>query len=141
MSDSPLSPQDIRAAAEVHRELGPEYSDAVVASFLEKVDREIAARVDARLAGTPPAEPTELDNRHALLKGIVIGIAASGVSIFLVGGNDQERLHRVVIALLVLAVVCAVGAGWARLQGGSRRAAVRQRPRATAVSSGDRGLI
>src|SRR5260221_13494394 len=60
MSTSPLSPEDIRAAAEVHRELGPEYSDAVVASFLEKVDREIAARVEARLAGrpqTPAAKP------------------------------------------------------------------------------------
>lgn len=141
MSDSPLSPQDIRAAAEVHRELGPEYSDAVVASFLDKVDREIAARVDARLAAARPAEPTELDNRHALLKGIVIGIAASGVSIFLVGGNDQERLHRLVIALLVLAVACAVGAGWAKSQGGSRRAAARQRARATAASGGDRGLF
>ena len=34
MSTSPLSPQEIRAAA-MHRELGPEYSDAVVESFLE----------------------------------------------------------------------------------------------------------
>jgi hypothetical protein len=140
MSDSPLSAEDIRAAAEVHRELGPEYSDAVVASFLDKVDREIAARVDARLAGARPAEPAELDNRHALLKGIAIGIAASGVTIFLVGGNDQERLHRVVITLLVLAVVCAVGAGLAGSQRGSRRVAARQRPRASAVS-GDRPLI
>jgi hypothetical protein len=140
MSDSPLSPQDIRAAAEVHRELGPEYSDAVVASFLDKVDREIAARVDARLAGARPAEPTEQGNRHALLKGIAIGIAASGITIFLVGGNDQERLHRVVIALLVLAVVCSISAGLARSQPGSRRAAARQRPRAAAVS-GDRPLI
>jgi hypothetical protein len=140
LSGSPLSPQDIRAAAEVHRELGPEYSDAIVASFLDQVDREIAARVDARLAGARPAEPTELGNRHALLKGIAIGIAASGITIFLVGGNDQERLHRVVIALLVLAVVCSISAGLARSQPGSRRAAARQRPRAAAVS-GDRPLI
>ena len=27
MSTSPLSPQEIRAAAETHQELGPEYSD------------------------------------------------------------------------------------------------------------------
>jgi hypothetical protein len=141
MSTSPLSPEDIRAAAEVHRELGPEYSDAVVASFLEKVDREVAARVDARLAGARPAEPMELDNRRTLLKGVVIGIAVSGFCVLLVGGNAQERLHRLVIALLVLAVVCAVGASLARLQWGSRRAAVRQRPRATAVSGDDRGLI
>ena len=56
---SALSPEEVRAAAEAHRELGPEYSDAVVASFIDKVDREVAARVEARLAGTPerPPEP------------------------------------------------------------------------------------
>jgi len=37
MSTSPLSPQEIRAAAEAHKELGPEYSDAVIESFLERV--------------------------------------------------------------------------------------------------------
>jgi hypothetical protein len=138
MSDAPLSPQDIRAAAEVHRELGPEYGDAVVESFLEKVDREIAARVDARLAAASPAEP---DNAHALLKGAAIGIAASCAAVLLVGGNDQERLHRVVAVLVVLAVVCAAGAALAKLLARSRRAAVRQRSRAAAVSHGDRGLI
>jgi hypothetical protein len=45
-----LNPDDIRAAAETHRELGPDYQSAVVDSFLEKVTREIDARVDARLA-------------------------------------------------------------------------------------------
>ncbi len=44
MSDSPLFPQEIRAAAAVYAELGPECSDAVAASFLERVDQEIAAR-------------------------------------------------------------------------------------------------
>ena len=55
MTTSPLSPDEFRAAAEVHRELGPEYSDAVVESFLEKVDREIGARIDAHLASAPRA--------------------------------------------------------------------------------------
>ncbi len=41
---------EIRAAAAAHDELGPEYSDAVVASFLERVEEEIDARVDARMA-------------------------------------------------------------------------------------------
>jgi hypothetical protein len=48
MSDS-LSPEEIRAAAEVHDELGPRYRDAVIDSFLEKVGNEIDARVAARL--------------------------------------------------------------------------------------------
>src|SRR5260370_8925875 len=67
MSTSPLSPEDIPAAAEVHRELGPEYSDAVVASFLEKVDREIAARVEARLAGRPQTPAANPATGRALL--------------------------------------------------------------------------
>jgi hypothetical protein len=47
-----LSPDDIRAAAETHRDLGPDYQSAVVESFLEKVTKEIDARVDARLASS-----------------------------------------------------------------------------------------
>ena len=43
MSDPPLYRQEIHAAAAAHNELGPEYSDAVVASFVEKVDKEIDA--------------------------------------------------------------------------------------------------
>ena len=57
MSTSPLSPQEIRAAAAAHKELGPEYSDAVVESFLERVDREITARVDARLGPVSREQP------------------------------------------------------------------------------------
>ena len=68
MSEPPLSRQDIYAAAAAHDELGPEYSDAVVASFLEKVDREIDARVEARLAGTRrPAPPAARDDLRTLL--------------------------------------------------------------------------
>lgn len=51
MSESPLSRQEIYAAGALHDELGPEYNDAVVASFLGKVDKEIDARVDARQPG------------------------------------------------------------------------------------------
>ena len=50
VTDSPLSAGELRAAAETHQELGPEYQDAVLESFVERVGREIDARVDARLA-------------------------------------------------------------------------------------------
>jgi hypothetical protein len=106
-----LSADEIRAAAAAHDELGPEYSDAVVASFLEKVEEEIAARVDARLgaAGRPEA-PTDQDSRRTLLKGIAIGIGIGGFAAIAVGGNPGERLHRLMLVLLVLAVICAVAA-------------------------------
>ena len=123
MSDSPLSRQEIYAAAAAHDKLGREYSDAVVASFLEKVDKEIDARVDARLAGVrQPAPPAERDDRRTLLKGVAIGIGASGIALFVVGGNADERLHRVIWALLLLGVIAV--AGWAGRRLGDRRAAI-----------------
>ena len=47
MDDSRLSSEEIRATAEIHDELGPDYRDAVVASFLEKIDKEVDARIGA----------------------------------------------------------------------------------------------
>ena len=127
MGTSPLSPEDIRAAAGAHHELGPEYSDAVVASFLEKVDQEIAARVDERLAAsTPRTLPAEPEDRGALLKGFAIGVASSAAVVLLVAGARPE--HHALLLLLVLAVVCGAGALWASRRRASRRAALRQGP-------------
>jgi hypothetical protein len=126
MSDSPLSPQEIRAAAEAHAELGPEYSDAVVASFLDRVDRAVAARVDARLADMrQPAPPAEQEDRRTLLKGIAIGVSLSGIALALVGGNPDERVHRIVWVLMIVAVVCALGATWAHRPQKYRRPSAR----------------
>ncbi|HEY2080129.1 MAG TPA: hypothetical protein VGH53_27700 [Streptosporangiaceae bacterium] len=50
MGGSSLSAEDIRAAAEVHGELGPDYGDAVVDSFLARIDQHIEARVEQKLA-------------------------------------------------------------------------------------------
>jgi len=83
-----LSAQDIRAAAEAHRELGSEYSDAVVDSFLAKVEARLDERVNARLAElTPPrrrslARPSR-DRRRDLMTGTMIGSGVLGVPLFL----------------------------------------------------------
>jgi hypothetical protein len=93
MSDSPVAPEDIRAAAETYQELGPEYHDAVVASFLAKIDREVAARVEARLADTAAAQAPKRKRRlAALTKRRVRDLAAAGAG-----------------ALAVVGVVAAVG--------------------------------
>jgi len=54
VSSAFLSPDEIRAAAETHTELGADYQPAVIESFLDKVGREIDARVEARLRGLQP---------------------------------------------------------------------------------------
>ncbi len=79
MNTSPVSPDDIRAAAAAHQELGPEYSDAVVAAFLERVDRAVAARVDARLAGMRQAA-AKRTNRRAMLTGLALGACGGALA-------------------------------------------------------------
>ena len=117
MSTSPLSPQEIRAAAETHRELGPEYSDAVIESFLERVDREIAARVDARLgpmSREQPVQPAQSNSRRTLLTGVAIGIVVTGVPSMAVAASaggvipgDETQVLLIVGILWVIAVAIA----------------------------------
>jgi hypothetical protein len=64
VTDSPLTARELRAAAETHKELGPEYQDAVLESFVDRVGREIDARVDARLAQAA-AQPLAAQQRAA----------------------------------------------------------------------------
>ena len=91
MNTSSLSAEELRAAAEVHRELGPDYQSAVIESFLDRVGREIDARVDARVAAglrTPGslAEPRSArPPKHGqpaviALGSMVLGIPLSAVS-------------------------------------------------------------
>ena len=114
-----LDPQEIRAAAETHKELGPEYSDAVIESFLERVDREITARVDARLGPVPreqPAQPARSNSRRTLLTGVAIGIVVTGVPSVAVAASaaacvipgDETQVLLVIAILWAIAV--AVGA-------------------------------
>jgi hypothetical protein len=79
MSTSPVSPEDIRAAAEIHQELGPEYSDAVVAAFLDKVDKEVAARVEARLAEASRGKLSRRGRRRTLVAGVAMGACAGAL--------------------------------------------------------------
>jgi hypothetical protein len=120
MSDSPLSSQEIRAAAAAYAEPGPEYRNAVVATFLERVDQEAAARVGARPADMGQSEPpVGLGHCRNLLKGVGVGVAVSGIAVLMVGGSPSERLPGLLWVLLALVVVCAAGADWAgRHRGG-----------------------
>jgi hypothetical protein len=84
VNTSPVSPDDIRAAAAAHHELGPEYSDAVVAAFLDRVDRAVAARVEARLAGMRQASEKRASRRTlltALAVGACSGALATGLAV------------------------------------------------------------
>jgi len=114
MSDSPLSAQDIRAAAEVHRELGADYGDAVVESFLAKIDKHIEARVEERLASVArpvrrPVDPARLRKHRTALAGAAVGSVVAGAPLTFAawwvlkdaGGNPAPLI---VIWVVLLAV-------------------------------------
>jgi len=93
-STSAIGPEDVRAAAEAHQELGSGYSDAVVASFIDKVDREVAARVEARLAGMRRPKPAKQRGRRRLLQRRVVrdAVAASAGALAVAGAFGLHGL-------------------------------------------------
>jgi hypothetical protein len=136
MNTSPLNPQEIRAAAEAHKELGPEYSDAVIESFLERVDREIAARVDARLGPVSreqPVQPAQSNNRRTLLTGVAIGIFIAGVPSAMVAATaggviamDEAQVLFVIAIFWAVAVAIAAFASRVPLELRRKEHGVRQ---------------
>ena len=79
---SSMSADEIRAAAETHSELPPEYQNAVIESFIAKVDREIDARVDARLAshGRMPGLRRPRSAAFFVLTTLVMAIPLSAIA-------------------------------------------------------------
>ena len=109
-----LGREDVAAAAAAHHELGPEYSQATIDSFLEKVDSEIAARIDARLGGAPQPRSQTADvapryERRALWTGVVIGSAVPGIPFTLVAvGRGGKYPEAVAVIWLIIAAVYLV---------------------------------
>jgi len=116
MGESRLSAEDIRAAAEVHGELGPEYRDAVVESFLARIDQHIEARVEQKLAGQTarrrrPVDPVRLGKYRAALAGFAAGSVVVGVPLTALAWAYIQDAGHSGKALLVLWVVLLVAYG------------------------------
>jgi len=123
MGESPLSAEDIRASAEVHRELGPGYSDAVVESFLSRIDQHIEARVEQQLARgrtrrRRPVDPARLSRQRTVFAGFAAGSIAVGVPLTVYAWAWREEAGgsaRVLIWIWVLTLaVYGLAAYWLR---------------------------
>jgi hypothetical protein len=113
MSEPPVTAQDVRASAEIHRELGAEYGDAVVESFLARIEKQIDARVDERLAtarprSRRPRDPVRLSKYRFALGGAVAGSIVVGVpltfiaAVALSGTGTSGRLAWIWVVLVVI---------------------------------------
>ena len=117
VTDSPLSAGELRAAAETHKELPSEYRDAVLESFVDRVGREIDARVDARLAQAaarpvaqqpappPPAprQPKPVSVMILALGSIALGIPLSAIALA-VGGHPAGFAGLLVIWIAITVI-------------------------------------
>ncbi len=104
-----LSPDEIRAAAETHRDLGPEYQSAVIESFLDRVGREIDARVDARLARAqmPVAKPVKQHRERSpmalAIVSISLGIPLSAIAV--AAGSHPPGFAGLLVIWIAIAVI------------------------------------
>ena len=74
-----LPRDDIQAALEARRELGPEMEPAVVDAFVERMERAIEARVDARLAQRDSRSSSSGEGRGG--PELMLAIVSLGVAI------------------------------------------------------------
>jgi len=107
-----LPPDDIRAAAATYHELGPEYQQAVVENFLNRISREIDARVDSRMGRTQPAPPQPAA-RHSLGLALPVTSMAFGIPLTAIGLNASGGgSAAVVVWIWVVIGVINVAYAW-----------------------------
>jgi hypothetical protein len=106
VSTSALSPDEIRAAAETHNELGKDYSGAVIESFLEKVGSEIDARVDSRLNRfQAPSGAMAKQKRPSSTAGLGIVSLILGIPITAIVAYSPAHLWGLIVVWLAIAVI------------------------------------
>jgi hypothetical protein len=108
-SSTPFARDELRAAAETHRELGPDYQAAVIDSFLDKVGRQIDARVDARMAEPRQARPARGHAPFALaVVSMALGIPLTAIVLAVGSASGGLSLLVIWIAITTINVVYAL---------------------------------
>jgi hypothetical protein len=90
-----MARDEITAAAAAHRELGPQYDDAVAESLIDRIGDEIDRRVDARLGGSPsssrkteprrPAKAEPHQPARSNVATVVLALGSMGIGIGVAG--------------------------------------------------------
>jgi hypothetical protein len=100
---------ELKAAVSARRDLGPEYEDAVVESFLDKMGKEVDRRVDERLAQVGPkaaARGGASDAQRLALAIVSLSLGTlTTLAFVLAGGERASYLVPVWIAIIIVNVV------------------------------------
>ncbi|MFG2073420.1 hypothetical protein [Nonomuraea maritima] len=99
---------ELRAAVSARRDLGPDFEDAVVDSFLDKMGQEIDRRVDERLATAPEAGkarassgPSQGQRLALAIVSVSLGTVATMV-LTILGDGRAYALVPIWIGILVI---------------------------------------
>lgn len=111
MSERETRRMDLTAAAHARRELGPEYEAALVESFLERLDRDIDERLNAKAAGSPAGRRTSADSSIP----VALGSLGLGVPLSAIAGGTGH-LGGLLVAWTGIVAVNAAHA-WGRRRG------------------------
>ncbi|WP_240779566.1 hypothetical protein [Nonomuraea zeae] len=93
------------------RDLGPDYEDAVVESFLDKMGQEIDRRVEQRLAQSAPSSKhvaraqTTADGQRLALAIVSIALGTIATLALTLGGGNESMLIPVWIGIIIVNVV------------------------------------
>jgi hypothetical protein len=88
------SRDDVAAAIGARRELGPDYEDAVIDSFVARLDRQIAERVDQQVAERvggrvdPPAAQPAAETKDS--SAFVVSLVSLGAGIPITAVSSSE---------------------------------------------------
>jgi hypothetical protein len=91
---------ELQAAIEARRELGPAHEAEIVDGFLERIERSIDKRIDERLAQRRDAAPPKRDPQYA------VTFVSLGVAIPLLGiGGGIAGLAGIIAVCIALVLV------------------------------------
>ncbi|MEV0994980.1 hypothetical protein [Nonomuraea sp. NPDC050202] len=100
---------ELRAAVSARRDLGPEYENEVVDSFLDKMGQEIDRRVDERLAtAAPKAGPvnqTVADGQRLALAIVSLVLGTGATLAFVLTDSKAPYVIPVWIAIVIVNVI------------------------------------
>ncbi|MER6513631.1 hypothetical protein ABT158_42940 [Nonomuraea sp. NPDC001636] len=100
---------ELKAAVSARRDLGPDFEDALVESFLDKVGQEVDRRVDERLAGAAPrakAPARGSDGQRLALAIVSLSLGTlSTVALAFAGGGRAIALIPIWVGIIIVNVV------------------------------------
>ena len=100
---TPDETRDLAATLQARRDLGPDYDDALASGFLERLDRGLDARIDARLAEQP-------EGRDGALPLAIVSMAL-GIPLTAITGAAMQS---VLAVLIVWIGIVGVNVAYAR---------------------------